>query len=83
MGVCASVCILFSYNISLLVVVCISGCFCVCVCVFWGRGGEYESARMCLCTVWPLSVKVESSAEAYGEPQPSPRESTMDAHSQE
>lgn len=43
----------------------------------------YKSACMCLCTVWPLSVNVESSAEAYGKPQPSPRQSTIGAHSQE
>lgn len=43
----------------------------------------YKSACMCLCTVWPLSVKVESSAEAYGKPQPSPRQLTIDAHLQE
>lgn len=51
----------------------------VCMCVF----GGYESACMRLCTVWPLSVKVESSAEAYGKPQPSPRQSTIEAHSPE
>lgn len=43
----------------------------------------YKSACMRLCTVWPLSVKVESSAEAYGKPQPSPRQLTIDAHLQE
>lgn len=38
---------------------------------------------MRLCPVWPLSVKMESSAEAYGKPQPSPRQSTTEAHSPE
>lgn len=38
---------------------------------------------MRLCPVWPLSVKVESSAEAYGKPQPSSRQSAIDAHSPE
>ena len=49
------------------------------MCLCMGRGG-YESACMRLCTVWPLSVKVESSAEAYGKPQPSPRQWTVEAH---
>lgn len=45
--------------------------------------GGVESACMRLRTVWPLSVKVESSAEAYGRPQPSPRHLTRELHWQE
>lgn len=56
---------------------------CIYVCVWAGGGGGYKSACMRLCTVWPLSVKVESSAEAYGKPQPSPRQLTIEAHLQE
>lgn len=35
---------------------------------------------MSLCPVWPLSVKVESSAEAYGKPPPFPRLLTIEGH---
>lgn len=61
----------------------ISPCSCVslAVCVYVCLGGGYKSACRRLCTVWPLSVKVESSAEAYGKPQPSPRQSTIEANS--
>lgn len=52
------------------------------MCLGGGTGGcEFVCLR--LCPVWPLSVKVESSAEAYGKPQPSPRYSTIEAHSPE
>lgn len=57
---------------------CVRVCIDVCIC---GRG--CKSACMRLCTVWPLSVKVESSAEAYGRPQPSPRHLTIELHLQE
>lgn len=74
-----------SSNISLLGVhlwlccgLCVRVCIDVCIC---GRG--CKSACMRLCTVWPLSVKVESSAEAYGRPQPSPRHLTIELHLQE
>lgn len=55
------------------------------VCVSWGGGGMGACEFVCLrlCPVWPLSVKVESSAQAYGKPQPSPRYSTIEAHSPE
>lgn len=54
---------------------CVRVCIDVCIC---GRG--CKSACMSLCTVWPLSVKVESSAEAYGRPQPSLRHLTIELH---
>lgn len=57
---------------------CVRVCIDVCIC---GRG--CKSACMRLCTVWPLSVKVESSAEAYGRPQPSPRHLTIELYLQE
>lgn len=48
-----------------------------CVCLV----GGFESTCTGLCPVWPLSVKVESSAEAYGKAQPSPKHSGHgDAH---
>lgn len=53
------------------------------VCVLGGGVGGCEFVCLRLCPVWPLSVKVESSAEAYGKPQPSPRYSTIEAHSPE
>lgn len=52
------------------VVMSVSGYVCgLWVCVYgcvWAGG--FKTACMRLCTVWPLSVKVESSAEAYGKP---------------
>lgn len=65
-------------QISLNVVVCL----CDGVRVLGGSVG-CESVCLRLCPVWPLSVKVESSAEAYGKPQPSPRYSTTEAHAPE
>lgn len=53
------------------------------MCLRGGGIGGCEFVCLRLCPVWPLSVKVESSAEAYGKPQPSPRYSTIEAHSPE